>query len=63
VRTPQGGYARQDVQLLRQSESQVVLTGLKEGQEVALASPDRQKDKDKEKKPGNSATQALPQAK
>ncbi len=63
VRTPQGGFARQDVKLVRQSESQVVLTGLKEGQEVALASPDRQKDKEKEKKPANSATQALPQAK
>ena len=63
IKTPQGGYARQDVKLIRKSESQVVLTGLKEGQEVALASPDRQKDKDKEKKPANSATQALPQAK
>ncbi len=63
VKTPQGGYARQDVKLIRQSESRVVLTGLKEGQEVALASPDRQKDKEKDKKPGNSATQALPQQK
>jgi RND family efflux transporter MFP subunit len=60
VKSPQGGYGRQDVKLIRQSESQVVLTGLKEGQEVALASPDRQKDKEKEKKPANSATQALP---
>lgn len=63
LRTPQGGFATQDVKLVRRSESQVVLTGLKEGQEVALASPERDKDKDKEKKPGNSATQALPQAK
>jgi len=63
VRTPQGGFATQDVKLIRRSESQVVLTGLKEGQEVALANPDRSKDKDKEKKPANSATQALPQAK
>jgi RND family efflux transporter MFP subunit len=63
VKTPQGGFARQDVKLVRQSESQVVLTGLKEGQEVALASPDRQKDKEKQKQPPNSATQALPMAK
>jgi HlyD family secretion protein len=63
VKTPQGGFARQDVKLVRQSESQVVLTGLKEGQEVALASPDRQKDKEKEKQPANSAAQALPGAK
>jgi HlyD family secretion protein len=63
LRTPQGGFATQDVKLVRRSESQVVLTGVKEGQEVALASPDRAKEKDKDKKPANSATQALPQAK
>jgi len=62
VRTPQGGFARQDVNLIRKSESQVVLTGVREGQEVALASPDRGKDKEKDKKPGASATEALPQA-
>jgi RND family efflux transporter MFP subunit len=61
LRTPQGGFSRQDVKLVRRSESQVVLTGVKEAQEVALASPDRSKEKDK--KPGSSATQALPQAK
>ena len=63
VRTPQGGFARQDVNLVRKSESQVVLTGVREGQEVALASPDRGKEKEKDKKPGASATEALPQAK
>lgn len=60
LRTPQGGFATQDVKLVRRSESQVVLTGINEGQQVALASPDRSKEKDKEKKPAPSATQALP---
>jgi HlyD family secretion protein len=63
LRTAQGGYTRQDVNLVRKSESQVVLTGVTEGQEVALASPDRGKEKEKDKKPGASATEALPQAK
>jgi HlyD family secretion protein len=60
LRTPQGGFATQDVKLVRRSESQVVLTGISEGQQVALASPDRPKEKGKEKKPAPSATQALP---
>jgi hypothetical protein len=34
------GFTPQDVKLVRRSESQVVLTGLREGQLVALASPD-----------------------
>jgi hypothetical protein len=45
---------------VRRSESQVVITGIAEGQVVALANPDRGKDKDKEKKGPASATQALP---
>src|SRR5262249_46346369 len=62
VRTPQGGFATQDVKLVRRSESQVVLTGVREGQEIALASPDRSKDRDKDKgKQPGGATQALPQ--
>ncbi len=36
------GFVPQDVKLVRRSESQVVLTGLKEGQAVALAAPDQQ---------------------
>jgi RND family efflux transporter MFP subunit len=59
MRTPQGGFATTDVKLVRRSESQVVITGIAEGQQIALARPDRQKDKDKEKKSG-SAVQALP---
>jgi hypothetical protein len=38
----------------------VVITGIAEGQVVALASPDRGKDKGKDKKGPASATQALP---
>jgi HlyD family secretion protein len=60
LRTPQGGFTTADVKLVRRSESQVVIAGLKEGQAVALASPDRSKDKDKDKKQPASATQALP---
>ena len=60
LRTPQGGFTTQDVKLVRRSESQVVITGANAGQVVALASPDRSKDKDKGKKAPASATQALP---
>jgi multidrug efflux pump subunit AcrA (membrane-fusion protein) len=58
VRTPEGGFATLDVKLVRRSESQVVITGVNEGQVVALARPDQKKDKDKEKK-GGSAVQAI----
>ena len=37
-----GGFTDRDVTLVRRTESQVVLTGLKEGDEVALASPSEQ---------------------
>jgi HlyD family secretion protein len=59
ARTPEGGFATADVKLIRRSESQVVVTGASEGQQVALARPDQKKDKDKEKK-GGSAVQAIP---
>ena len=35
-------FTQKDVQLVRRSESKVVVTGLKEGDEVSLASPDQQ---------------------
>jgi multidrug efflux pump subunit AcrA (membrane-fusion protein) len=57
ARTPQGGFATSDVKLVRRSESQVVITGAKEGQVVALARPDQKNDQ-KEKK-GGSAAQAI----
>lgn len=58
ARTPEGGFATADVKLVRRSESQVVITGANEGQQVALARPDQKKDTDKEKKSG-SAAQAI----
>lgn len=58
AKTPEGGFATQDVNLVRRSESQVVITGAKEGQVVALARPDQKKEKEKEKK-GGSAVQAI----
>jgi HlyD family secretion protein len=58
ARTAQGGFTTEDVKMVRRSESKVVVTGIKEGQEVALADPDQNK-KEKQDKPA-SATQALP---
>jgi hypothetical protein len=40
VRTPQG-FASRDVKLVRRSESQAVITGLAEGEQVALSNPDQ----------------------
>ncbi len=56
LKTP-AGFVPTDVKLVRRSESQVVLTGVKEGQLVALASP-HQAEAPK-KGGGSSATQAL----
>ncbi len=42
LRTPQGFVSR-DVQLVRRSESQAVITGLAEGDQVALSNPDQDK--------------------
>ena len=41
VRTPQGFVSR-DVKLVRRSESQAVITGIGEGEQVALSNPDQQ---------------------
>jgi len=42
VYTPSGsGFAPRDVKLVRRSESQVVVEGLREGQVVALANPEQ----------------------
>jgi multidrug efflux pump subunit AcrA (membrane-fusion protein) len=57
AKTPEGSFATADVKLVRRSESQVVITGANEKQEVALARPDQKKDTGKEKKP--SAAQAI----
>lgn len=57
-RTPDG-FRPKDVKLVRRSESQVVLTGLNEGQVVALASPDQVKD---QKKAGSASADAATKA-
>ncbi len=49
------GFSRKDVQLVRRSESKVVVTGLKEGDEVSLASPDQQESGSKKSGAGNAA--------
>ena len=41
LETP-SGFVPHDVKLVRRSESQVVLTGVEEGQVVALANPEQQ---------------------
>jgi multidrug efflux pump subunit AcrA (membrane-fusion protein) len=53
VYIPSGsGYVPKDVKLLRRSESQVVISGLNEGQAVALANPEQQA----QRKPGTKAS-------
>jgi hypothetical protein len=51
------GFAPKDVTLVRRGESRVVVSGLKEGDEVALANPVEQ-ERNKKKGPG-SATKAM----
>jgi multidrug efflux pump subunit AcrA (membrane-fusion protein) len=55
------GFAPQDVTLVRRGESRVVISGLKESQEVALANPVEQ-EREKKKAPG-SATKAMEKGK
>ncbi|MGO9896598.1 MAG: efflux RND transporter periplasmic adaptor subunit, partial [Bryobacteraceae bacterium] len=56
LETP-SGFVPRDVKMVRRSESQVVLTGIQEGQLVALANPEQQ-DKSAQTKAG-SAMKAL----
>lgn len=49
------GFAPADVKLVRRGESQAVITGVKEGQVVALANPEQRS----EKKSGGGALQAI----
>lgn len=60
TRTPEGGFVTTDVKLERRSESKVVVTGLNQGQIVAMARPDKQGDAPKKEKKAGSAVQALP---
>ena len=50
------GFTTKDVELVRRSESQVVIKGLTEGQMIALANPDQSGQKES----GKGALQALP---
>jgi len=49
------GFTARDVKLVRRSESKVVLTGVKEGDEVSLASPDETGDSSKKSDAGSPA--------
>jgi HlyD family secretion protein len=60
TRTPQGGFVTTDVKLERRSESRVVITGISEGQAVAMSRPDKQADAPRKEKKAGSAVQALP---
>ncbi len=53
------GFQPQDVKLVRRSESQAVLTGLNEGQTVALASPAEQ---DRKKSESGGVMKAVPKS-
>ncbi len=61
ARSPQGGFAAADVKLTRRSESQVVVTGVAEGQIVAMARPDKQGEGAGGAGKSGSAAKALPQ--
>ncbi len=50
------GFTTKDVEMVRRSESQVVIKGLAEGQMIALANPDQTQQKSR----GTGALQALP---
>lgn len=52
------GFTARDVKLVRRSESKVVLTGVREGDEVSLASPDETGDANKKSESG-SPTKAV----
>jgi HlyD family secretion protein len=51
------GFRPQDVKLVRRSESQVIVEGLREGRVIALASPEQGKAQNKK---SGGALQALP---
>jgi multidrug efflux pump subunit AcrA (membrane-fusion protein) len=54
------GFAARDVKLVRRSEDKVVITGLREGQQAAMASPVQTGPK--QKKSGGGAMQAMPKS-
>ena len=58
LKTPEG-FRPADVKVVRRSESQVVIEGLKQGQLVALASPDQKADAGQGKRGPAAATKAM----
>jgi hypothetical protein len=52
-------FSQSDVKLVRRSESQVVIDGLREGQVVAMASPE---ESSRKKGGGSGALKALPKS-
>ncbi len=60
ARSPQGGFVTADVKLTRRSESQVVISGIAEGQIVAMARPEKQGE-GKSEKAAASGAKALSQ--
>lgn len=60
VRNASGGFSPVDVELVRRSESQVVIKGLNENQVVAMADPNQAAAAKKAGGAGSSALQALP---
>ena len=55
ARSPEGAFTPQDVQLVRRSESQAVITGIDEGREIAMSKPEQQKSA----KPASGVMKAL----
>jgi len=55
-----GSFLARDVKIVRRGESQVVIEGLAEGTQVALASPDRKETKNGKAAPGKSGPASRP---
>ena len=61
TRTPQGGFSTTDVKLTRRSESRVVISGVPDGQMVAMARPDKKVETKGAEKKAGSAVKAISQ--
>jgi HlyD family secretion protein len=61
ARAPLGGFVTTDVKLTRRSESRVVIDGIREGQTIAMARPDKQADAKGGDKKAGSAVKAISQ--
>ncbi len=56
----EGSFTAREVELVRRSESRVVIKGLKEGDEVALTNPTEQSQGKQSKSGPSSALKAIP---